>query len=107
MPTNTAANVAPTDAGTGVHVYILDTGIRTTHKEFKMDLGISFGSGSGSGSAGILGPSRAFAGFDAFGEGASGQDCNGHGTHVAAIIGGAPPVGRWHHMHIQALHVFL
>ena len=52
--------------GAGVRAYVIDTGIRTTHNEFG---------------------GRASAVFDAFG--GSGQDCNGHGTHVAGTIGGA------------------
>ncbi|QKW33974.1 S8 family peptidase [Actinomadura sp. NAK00032] len=57
--------------GAGVRVYVLDTGIRTSHREFG---------------------GRARAAFDALdpdgSAGASGQDCNGHGTQVAATIGG-------------------
>jgi subtilisin family serine protease len=52
--------------GKGVHVYVLDTGIYTQHNEFG---------------------GRASNDFDAFGE--DGEDCNGHGTHIAATIGGA------------------
>jgi subtilisin family serine protease len=52
--------------GAGVRAYVIDTGIRTSHNEFG---------------------GRASAVFDAFG--GSGQDCNGHGTHVAGTIGGA------------------
>ena len=52
--------------GAGVRAYVIDTGIRTTHNEFG---------------------GRAAASFDAFG--GTGQDCNGHGTHVAGTIGGA------------------
>ena len=52
--------------GTGVHAYIIDTGIRATHNEFG---------------------NRASADFDALG--GDGSDCNGHGTHVAGTIGGA------------------
>ncbi|MGQ0714854.1 MAG: S8 family serine peptidase [Gemmatimonadaceae bacterium] len=51
--------------GSGVTVYIIDTGIRTTHQE--------------------LG-GRASVGFDALG--GNGQDCHGHGTHVAGTAGG-------------------
>lgn len=50
--------------GSGVRAYIIDTGIRTSHAEFG---------------------GRASAGFDAFG--GNGQDCNGHGTHVAGTVG--------------------
>ena len=51
--------------GTGVRAYVIDTGIATAHVEFG---------------------TRAQAVFDAFG--GNGQDCNGHGTHVAGTIGG-------------------
>ncbi|MFF4319904.1 S8 family peptidase [Streptomyces sp. NPDC001568] len=51
----------------GVTVYVVDTGINTAHQEFG---------------------GRARAGYNAvFLEGAA--DCNGHGTHVAATVGGA------------------
>jgi len=53
--------------GQGVHVYILDTGVRGTHAEF----------------TGRMGP-----GFDAVGDGRGTSDCNGHGTHVAGTVGG-------------------
>ncbi|MER5812995.1 S8 family peptidase, partial [Streptomyces sp. NPDC002033] len=51
----------------GVTVYVVDTGINTLHQEFG---------------------GRARAGYNAvWTEGAA--DCNGHGTHVAATVGGA------------------
>ncbi|HEU4768977.1 MAG TPA: S8 family peptidase [Pyrinomonadaceae bacterium] len=49
-----------------VRAYVIDTGIRTAHTQFG---------------------GRAAASFDAFG--GNGQDCNGHGTHVAGTIGGS------------------
>jgi hypothetical protein len=52
--------------GAGVNAYVIDSGIRT-------DLG-EFGG-------------RARVGFDAIG--GNGQDCTGHGTQVASVIGGA------------------
>ncbi len=52
--------------GSGVRAYVIDTGIRTAHSQFG---------------------GRAAASFDAFG--GNGQDCNGHGTHVAGTIGGS------------------
>ena len=55
-----------TGNGSGVRVYVIDTGIRTSHTQFG---------------------GRASAVFDAFG--GNGQDCNGHGTHVAGTIGGS------------------
>jgi subtilisin family serine protease len=51
--------------GSGVRAYILDTGILTGHSEFA---------------------GRASFGFDAYG--GNGQDCHGHGTHVAGTVGG-------------------
>ena len=52
--------------GAGVRVYVIDTGIRTAHTQFG---------------------GRASNVFDAFG--GNGQDCNGHGTHVAGTVGGS------------------
>jgi subtilisin family serine protease len=54
--------------GTGVNVYVIDTGIRFTHAEFG---------------------GRAFPGVDEIGDGRNGNDCWGHGTHVAGTIGGS------------------
>ncbi len=51
--------------GAGVHVYVLDTGLQANNPDFG---------------------SRASNAFDAFG--ADPSDCNGHGTHVAGIVGG-------------------
>jgi subtilisin family serine protease len=58
----------PNGTGKGVHVYVIDTGIRRTHQEYQ---------------------GRAFAAFDAFRDGQNSNDCHGHGTHVAGTIGGA------------------
>lgn len=62
-----------TDRGTGVHVYVLDTGIRADHREFQDRFGVS----------------RVSGGYNASGGSTSDtSDCYGHGTHVAAILGG-------------------
>ncbi|MFI5868188.1 S8 family peptidase [Streptomyces sp. NPDC051546] len=53
--------------GAGVTAYILDTGIDYKHDEFG---------------------GRAAFGFDAIKDGRDGQDCNGHGTHVAGTVAG-------------------
>ena len=50
--------------GTGVHAYVIDPGILATHTQFG---------------------GRANSVYDALG--GNGTDCNGHGTHVAGIIG--------------------
>ena len=55
-------------SGAGVHVYVIDTGLRGTHAQF----------------AGRVG-----SGFTAVSDGQGTNDCNGHGTHVAGTIGGA------------------
>ena len=60
--------------GAGVHAYVLDTGVRITHQEF-------------GGRASYI-PNGANGDFVGDGHG-SAADCHGHGTHVAAILGGA------------------
>ncbi|MFI6824070.1 S8 family peptidase [Micromonospora sp. NPDC050187] len=57
-----------TSTGSGVVVYIIDTGIRTTHTDFG---------------------GRAVHGYDAVDGALPADDCNGHGTHVAGTAGGA------------------
>jgi subtilisin family serine protease len=52
--------------GSGVRAYIIDTGIRTSHTQFG---------------------GRASNVYDV--NGGNGQDCNGHGTHVAGTVGGS------------------
>jgi subtilisin family serine protease len=71
-------------AGTGVDAYIIDTGIRTTHQEFggRAFIEADFVDDDLDGDPADVGnddsaPSRP-----------DGADCNGHGTHVAATVGG-------------------
>jgi subtilisin family serine protease len=66
MPLDTAYNY--TSTGAGVHVYVIDSGIRATHIEFG---------------------GRASVAYDALTDGQNGYDCNGHGTHVAGTVGSA------------------
>jgi subtilisin family serine protease len=54
-------------SASNVNAYIIDTGIRTSHSEFA---------------------GRASVGTDTVGGGQNGQDCQGHGTHVAGTVGG-------------------
>lgn len=57
----------PESAGAGVTAYVIDTGIRITHKDFG---------------------GRASYGWDFVGNDKAAGDGNGHGTHVAGIIAG-------------------
>ncbi|AQW54103.1 S8 family peptidase [Streptomyces violaceusniger] len=58
----------PDSAGEGVTAYVVDTGVRTSHKDFE---------------------GRATSGFDAIDNDDDADDGNGHGTHVAGTIAGA------------------
>lgn len=62
--------------GSGVHIYIVDTGLRTSHQEFSGRVG----SGRNFVSSGFL-----FGSVDP----ANVDDCNGHGTHVAGTAAGS------------------
>lgn len=55
------------NTGAGVNVYIIDTGIRTTHVDFG---------------------GRASGAFSSVKGKSSTDDCHGHGTHVAGTVGG-------------------
>ncbi len=65
--TKASKTFTPTDDGDSVHAYVLDTGIRITHADFR---------------------GRASYGYDALSGTSNANDCNGHGTHVAGTIGG-------------------
>ena len=56
-----------THTGAGVTAYVIDTGLRTRHRQFR---------------------GRVAGGFSAIKDGRGTNDCNGHGTHVAGILGG-------------------
>jgi subtilisin family serine protease len=62
-----SASYTYTATGTGVKVYVADSGIRFSHTQFG---------------------GRAVSGIDAI-DGGLADDCNGHGTHVAGIVGGS------------------
>jgi subtilisin family serine protease len=57
-----------TATGSGVHAYVIDTGIRSTHSQFG---------------------GRVSLDYTAFTDSYGASDCNGHGTHVAGTIGGS------------------
>ena len=54
--------------GAGVNVYIIDTGIRTSHSQFG---------------------GRAYGAYTSINDGYGAEGCNGHGTHVAGTVGGS------------------
>lgn len=58
---------APKGTGKGTTAYVIDTGIDPDHPDFG---------------------GRAAIGTDTVGDGKNGEDCNGHGTHVAGTIAG-------------------
>ncbi|KUO16361.1 S8 family peptidase [Streptomyces dysideae] len=58
----------PDTAGSGVTVYVIDTGVRITHRDFG---------------------GRARYGYDAVDGDTTAQDGNGHGTHVASTVAGS------------------
>lgn len=64
LPLSTTYNYDQT--GSGIDVYVIDTGIRFDHVEFE---------------------GRAVTGYDAI-DGGTADDGNGHGTHVAGTVGG-------------------
>jgi len=66
LPLNNTYNYA--NDGSGVTVYIIDTGINFGHVDFG---------------------GRASAGVDEVTIGGGAADCNGHGTHVSGTVGGA------------------
>lgn len=66
-----------TSEGAGVRVYILDTGIRSSHEDFggRVEAGRNF---SGDVTYNVLPKTPTYT-----------DDCNSHGTHVAGTVGGA------------------
>ena len=65
LPLNSAYNYYYT--GSGVHAYVIDTGIRSAHSEFTGRVGNS---------------------WSYISDGNGVEDCHGHGTHVAGTVGG-------------------
>ncbi|MET7937821.1 S8 family peptidase [Streptomyces sp. NPDC005322] len=62
------AYTAPASAGRGATIYVIDSGVRTSHRDFG---------------------GRARSGWDFVDDDPVAEDGNGHGTHVAAIAAGA------------------
>ncbi|XP_070538800.1 aqualysin-1-like isoform X2 [Ptychodera flava] len=70
--------------GSGITVFVVDTGIRSSHIEFD---------------------GRVSPFYDAIGDGKNGEDCSGHGTHCAGVIGGNT-VGVAPGVHLLSVRVF-
>lgn len=63
--------------GTGTHIYIFDTGIRASHNDFGGRVVTDYD---------VMSPdAHGNSGNDPY----YGQDCNGHGTHVAGVAAGS------------------
>jgi len=56
------------NTGSGVRVYVIDTGVRSDHGDLA---------------------GRVIPGWSAFDDGGGSEDCNGHGTHVAGTVAGS------------------
>lgn len=67
LPLDQTYNFQDNAQGAGVVIYIVDTGINSSHSEFTGRLG---------------------SGYSAIGATSDTEDCNGHGTHVAGLAGG-------------------
>lgn len=78
LPLDRAYNY-PGSAGSGVHVYIIDTGLRSTHVDFagRIGAGRNFGPSGGGLLCDLLGIGCPPADPN------NTEDCNGHGTHVS------------------------
>jgi hypothetical protein len=72
------------NTGATVHAYVIDSGIRATHTDFG---------------------GRATKDADFVGDGHNGDDCVGHGTHVAGILGGTT-YGVAKGVRIHSLRIF-
>ena len=71
LPLNTTYNFANVTTGAGVHAYVIDSGINILHQEFRNASGLTRASQDAN-----------FVWFE------DGNDCKGHGTSVASVIGG-------------------
>ena len=71
LPGDNSYHYANVNTGAGVHVYVVDTGIQNLHTEFRN----------------ANGSTRVLRDYDGVWDFQNGNDCNGHGTFVAGVIG--------------------
>lgn len=93
--------------GAKVHAYVVDSGLRASHREFTGRVGNGFDAAGGASTGGLLGggllggagllgslfgppsaPPPSGNPSDPLDPSSTPSDCNGHGTHVAGTIGG-------------------
>ena len=71
LPRDNSYHFANLNTGAGVHVYVVDSGIQNTHTEFRNPNGTT----------------RVVRDYDGVWDFQNGNDCNGHGTFVAGVVG--------------------
>ena len=71
LPLDNSYHFANVNTGAGVHVYVVDSGIQNTHTQFRNPNGTT----------------RVVRDYDGVWDFQNGNDCNGHGTFVAGVIG--------------------
>jgi subtilisin family serine protease len=71
LPRDNKYHFANINTGAGVHVYVVDSGIQNTHTEFRN----------------ANGTTRVVRDYDGVWDFQNGNDCNGHGTFVAGVVG--------------------
>ena len=71
LPLDNSYHFANINTGAGINVYVVDTGIQNTHTQFRNSNGTT----------------RVVRDYDGVWDFQNGNDCHGHGTFVAGVIG--------------------
>src|SRR5262249_45547622 len=91
-------------SSTTVHVYVIDTGIKFSHQEFNVNRATKAFDAVDDDNNPVT-DSNTDRGVDSQGQPLDGVDTIGHGTHVAAIIGGTT-IGLAPSVSLHAVRVF-